>query len=180
MMLEEMMRMMIEQFSQLASSSRELGTFPSQPEVNPKGYTSSSWAANPNESMRKVNAVISLRSGREIDNQVRNPNEPYRYPHQFSSIIILLLPLFLLQKLVHPVSQRMLLMVSSMILILTILLSHRLRMKSLKRKTPLIQLTVLHLRALLLLLLLLLRKSICLYLLFLIGLRRKTKLMLRR
>jgi len=30
-----------------------------------------------------VNAVISLRSGQEIDNQVRNPNEPCRYPHQF-------------------------------------------------------------------------------------------------
>jgi len=30
-----------------------------------------------------VNIVISLRSGREIDNQVRNPNEPCRYPHKF-------------------------------------------------------------------------------------------------
>jgi len=50
--------------------------------VNPKGHASSS-SGNPSEPMRKVNAVISLRSGREIDNQVRNPNEPYRYPHQF-------------------------------------------------------------------------------------------------
>jgi len=27
--------------------------------------------------------VISLRSGREVDNQVRNPNEPCRFPYQF-------------------------------------------------------------------------------------------------
>jgi len=50
--------------------------------VNPKGHTSS-YSGNPSESMRKVNAAISLRSGREIDNQVRSPNEPCRYPHQF-------------------------------------------------------------------------------------------------
>jgi len=65
--IERMMRMMIEQFFQLASSSREPGTFPSQPEVNPKGHTSSS-SGDPSELVRKVNAVISLRSGREIDN----------------------------------------------------------------------------------------------------------------
>jgi len=80
--MERMIRMMTEQFSQLAPSSRELGTFPSQSEVNPKGNASSS-SGNPNELVRKVNAVISLRSGREIDNQVRSPNEPCRYPHQF-------------------------------------------------------------------------------------------------
>jgi len=49
--------------------------------VNPKGHASSSSGANPSESVREVNAVISLRSDREIDNQVRNPNEPCRYPH---------------------------------------------------------------------------------------------------
>jgi len=58
---------MTEQFFQLASSSRESGTFPSQSEVNPKGHTSSSFG-NPSESVRKVNSVISLHSGREIDN----------------------------------------------------------------------------------------------------------------
>ena len=51
--------------------------------MNPKGHASSSSRANPRESVRKVNAVISLRSGTEIDNQVRNPNEPCMYPHQF-------------------------------------------------------------------------------------------------
>ena len=65
--MEKMMRMMTEQFSQLASSSREPGTFPSQPEVNPKGHVPLS-SSNPNESVRKVNAVISLHSGREVDN----------------------------------------------------------------------------------------------------------------
>jgi len=33
--------------------------------------------------VRKVNTVVSLYSSQEIDNQVRNPNEPCRYPHQF-------------------------------------------------------------------------------------------------
>jgi len=33
--------------------------------------------------VRKVIAVIYLRSGREVDNQVRNRNELCRYPHQF-------------------------------------------------------------------------------------------------
>ena len=74
--------MMTEQFSQLASSSREPDTFSSQPEMNPKGYASSSYG-EPNKPVRKVNAVISLRSGREVDNQVRNPTEPCRFPHQF-------------------------------------------------------------------------------------------------
>jgi len=57
--MKRMMRMMTEQFFQLASSLREPGTFPSQPEMNPKGHASSS-SGNPNEPMRKVNAVISL------------------------------------------------------------------------------------------------------------------------
>jgi len=77
-----MERMITEQFFQLTSSSREPGTFPSQPEVNPKGHASPS-SGNPNELVRKVNAGISLRFGREVDNQVRNSNKPYRYPHQF-------------------------------------------------------------------------------------------------
>jgi len=80
--MKRMMRMMSEQFFQLASSSRKPGTFLSQPEVNPKGHASPS-SGNPREPVRKVNAVISLHSSGEVDNQVRNPNEPCRYPHQF-------------------------------------------------------------------------------------------------
>ena len=60
--VEGMMRMMTEQFSRLALSSREPSTFPSQPKVNPKGHASPS-SGNPSELVRKVNAVISLRSG---------------------------------------------------------------------------------------------------------------------
>ena len=67
------MRMMTEQFSQLASSSREPGTFPSQPEVNPKGLVCSpSSGPSSSENVRKINAIISLRPGRKIDNQVGN------------------------------------------------------------------------------------------------------------
>ena len=55
-----MMRLMTEPFSQLTSSSREPGAFPSQPEVNPKGLPSSS-GLPPNDNVRKMNAFISLR-----------------------------------------------------------------------------------------------------------------------
>jgi len=44
--------------------------------VNPKDHSSSSFGVNPSKSMSKVNAVISPRLGREIDNQVENPNQP--------------------------------------------------------------------------------------------------------
>ena len=50
--------------------------------MNPKDHASSS-SGNPNEPVRKVNAVISLCSGRELDTQMKNPNEPCRFPHQF-------------------------------------------------------------------------------------------------
>ena len=56
--MKRMMRMMTEQFSQLALSSKEPDTFSSQLEMNPKSHASSS-SSNPNESMRKVNTVIS-------------------------------------------------------------------------------------------------------------------------
>jgi len=161
--MERMMRMMTEQFFHLASSSRERGTFLSQPKVNPKGHASPS-TGNPNEPMRKVNAVISLHSGREVDNQVRNHNEPCECPCINSSRI--LLPL-LLQRLVHPVSRGMLLMVLSMLQIVFLHLSHLLREISFKRKTPLTW-QVLHLLGILPPLLLL-RKSRCLCLLFPIG-----------
>ena len=50
--------------------------------MNTKGHASPS-SGNPNAPVRKVNVVIPLRSGQEVDNQVRNSNEPCRYPHQF-------------------------------------------------------------------------------------------------
>ena len=61
---EGMMKTMSEQFAQLAMSNREKGVFPSQPEVNPRGSSSSSF--DPND-VQKVNDVISLRSGKKVD-----------------------------------------------------------------------------------------------------------------
>ena len=60
--IERIMRMMTEQFVQLTSSSGKPGTFPSQPELNPKGHASSS-SSNHSEPMTKVNALITLCSG---------------------------------------------------------------------------------------------------------------------
>jgi len=48
-------------------SNREKGTFPSQPEANLRGGSSSSF--DPND-VRKVNAIILLRSGKKVDTHV--------------------------------------------------------------------------------------------------------------
>jgi len=64
---ERMMRTMSEQFAQLAMSNREKETFPSRPEANLRGGSSSSF--DPND-VRKVNAVISLRLGKKVDTHV--------------------------------------------------------------------------------------------------------------
>ena len=48
-------------------SNREKGIFPSQPEANPRGGSSPSF--DPND-VRKVNALISLRSGKKVDTHV--------------------------------------------------------------------------------------------------------------
>ena len=59
-------------------ANREKGTFPSQYETNPKGWTSSDFAP---DTFRKVNAIITLRSGKEIDNHVGdNLNEKSDIP----------------------------------------------------------------------------------------------------
>jgi len=47
-----------QQFSQTAIANKEKGTFPSQPETNPKGGTSFGSTAN---IFRKINAIITLR-----------------------------------------------------------------------------------------------------------------------
>ena len=44
--------------------------------MNPKGHASSSFGAKPSKIVRKFNEVISLRSGRDIDNQVKIPKNP--------------------------------------------------------------------------------------------------------
>jgi len=51
------MKTMSEQFAKLAVSNREQGVFPSQPEVNSRGGSSSSSDCN---DVQNVNAIISL------------------------------------------------------------------------------------------------------------------------
>jgi len=51
--------------------------------VIPKGHASSSFGVNPNEPVRNVNVVRSLRCIWEIDNQVGNSNKPCKYLHNF-------------------------------------------------------------------------------------------------
>jgi len=72
---KRILRAITEQFSQSAMENNKKGTFLSQPETNPKGGTFSDSAPN---TFRKVNAIIALRSRKEIDNHVRdNMNEKY-------------------------------------------------------------------------------------------------------
>ena len=77
------MRIINEQFSQLASSTGELDTFLSQLEVNPNSHASFFSRVNSSKTVRKVNAIISIRSSREIDNQVENSKKSYKYPDNF-------------------------------------------------------------------------------------------------
>jgi len=73
-----MLKEIIEQFFQSAMTNKEKRTFPSKPETNPKGRTSSS---SIHDTFRKVNATITLSSGKEIDNHVRdNFNEKSNMP----------------------------------------------------------------------------------------------------
>jgi len=65
------MKTMSEQSTQLAMSNREKGVSPSQPEVNPRGGSSSFF--DPND-VRKVNAMISLRSTKKVDTHVGEQN----------------------------------------------------------------------------------------------------------
>jgi len=62
-----MLKAITKQFSQTVIANREKGTFPSQPETTPKGGTSSN--SNP-ITFRKVNAIITLRLGKYINNHV--------------------------------------------------------------------------------------------------------------
>ena len=51
--------------------------------MNPKGLATSYSTPSPYKNVRKVNVVISLRSGWDIDNQVENFKEPCKFPHIF-------------------------------------------------------------------------------------------------
>ena len=60
---------MSEQSAQLAMSYRKKEVLPSRPESNPRGGSS----FDPND-VRKVNAIISLWSGRKVDTHVGEQN----------------------------------------------------------------------------------------------------------
>jgi len=64
---ERMLKVITEQLSQTVIANREKGTFPSQPDTSPKGGTS--FDSTP-DTFRKVNAIITLRSAKKIDNHV--------------------------------------------------------------------------------------------------------------
>ena len=67
------------QMSQLATSvsERERGTFPSQPLPNPRNQNANSNQAHvvQDSNVTQLNAITTLRSGKQIDNQVVNPND---------------------------------------------------------------------------------------------------------
>jgi len=67
-------------------SERERGTFPSQPEINPRDTR----ANNNTSNSAQLNAVHILRSGKEVDNQVKvyshtKSTDPVTYPSPSSS-----------------------------------------------------------------------------------------------
>jgi len=75
---ERMLKSITEQFAQSVIANRKKETFPSQPEAKFKSGTSSYSALN---TFQKVNAVITLRSTKEIDNHVgHNLNEKSNAP----------------------------------------------------------------------------------------------------
>ena len=67
------------QMSQLATSmsERERGTFPSQPVPNPKNQNANSNQVHvvQDSNLTQLNAITTLHSGKQIDNQVVNPND---------------------------------------------------------------------------------------------------------
>ena len=77
-----MLKAITKQLSQFAIVNREKGAFPSQLETNRKGRTSPSSAP---DTFQKVNAIIILRSVKEIDNDVGgNLNEKSNIPPSIS------------------------------------------------------------------------------------------------
>ncbi|KAF9605312.1 hypothetical protein IFM89_015928 [Coptis chinensis] len=78
--LEQQVSQQSNQISQLINlvAAREKGTFPSQPLANPKGKTKENAfevsSSQDNTFPREMKAVTTLRSGKQIDNQVRMPN----------------------------------------------------------------------------------------------------------
>ena len=62
----------------MANQQQEAGRFPSQPLPNPRGVHELSYSSEPPLKMDEVKAVITLRSGKEVDQPMPKPVEETR------------------------------------------------------------------------------------------------------
>ncbi|PKA55602.1 hypothetical protein AXF42_Ash006804 [Apostasia shenzhenica] len=73
--LEKTLHNVSSQLAQLLVQTREKGTLPSQPEPNPRNQVVIRDPSSSSEANRGINAVITLRLGRQINNKVGTPEE---------------------------------------------------------------------------------------------------------
>ena len=64
--------------TRMANQQQEAGRFPSQPLPNPRGVYELSYSSEPPPKMDEVKAVITLRSGKEVDQPMPKPVEETR------------------------------------------------------------------------------------------------------
>ena len=64
--------------TRMANQQQEVGRFPSQPLPNPRGVYELSYSSEPPPKMDEVKAVITLRSGKEVDQPMPKPVEETR------------------------------------------------------------------------------------------------------
>ena len=64
--------------TRMGNQQQEAGRFPSQPLPNPRGVHELSYTSEPPPKMDEVKAVITLRSGKEVDQPMPNPVEETR------------------------------------------------------------------------------------------------------
>ena len=64
--------------TRMANQQQEAGRFPSQPLPNPRGVHELSYSSEPPQKMDEVKAVITLRSGKEVDQPMPKPVEETR------------------------------------------------------------------------------------------------------
>ena len=64
--------------TRMGNQQQEVGRFPSQPLPNPRGVHELSYTSEPPSKMDEVKAVITLRSGKEVDQPMPKPVEETR------------------------------------------------------------------------------------------------------
>ena len=67
-----------ESITRMGNQQQEVGRFPSQPLPNPRGVYELSYTSEPPPKMDEVKAVITLRSGKEVDQPMPKPVEETR------------------------------------------------------------------------------------------------------